>query len=405
VVDGVVFRTRTATDSLRESGALGPTEVRVVLTLENRTGRRVEMPVLGCTESLRVYRDPERRMPAQPGAWRGAQCTAEPHVIALGSGESREFEMGMTADRFLSESLPSGRYYFTVGFRLQERTLEIPAGDAVLRTGLEPLRFRAAARVRGDTLAAQATVINTGRLPVHVEYGDCSLKLRVYRTPARSGAPAWSSERRGDACIMVLFNALIAPGDSLSRPLRFWMPLPQVLGDSLPDGSYHFAAQLDLNFGLTPEIPAGDARLSARREPLPSQRVVGTMTFRSRAVVSQRPSQRVEVTLTGTLTHAGGALERFSADCPVVLHAYRSRARRDAAPRSGTPEWSSRHGCGSELMEFSLDRGDVRTFRVQATASEILGDSLPPARYYFAVAVHHERQRAFLAAGDAELGR
>jgi hypothetical protein len=260
-------------------------------------------------------------------------------------------------------------------------------------------------RVRGDTLVAQATVINTGTLPAHVEFGECSLRLRAYRTPARTGEPVWRSEWRGEACILVLYSSLIAPGDSLSRPLRFRASVAQVLGDSLPDGRYHFAAVLELNSGAMPEVPAGDALLSARRRPLPSERVVGSMTFRPRTVVSRTPAQTMEVTLAGTLTHAGGALERFSADCPVVLHAYRHRARRDAAPRSGVPDWSSRLRCGPELMEFSLDRGDVRTFRVRATAREILGDSLPPGRYYFAVAVHHEQQRAFLAAGDADLGR
>lgn len=403
MVGGVAFRTRTETDSLRESGALGPTRVRVFLAVENRTGRRVEVPVRGCTASLRVYRDPGGRVPARPGELAGGQCMAEPSVLVLGPGESREFETGLEADRFLQDSLPPGRYHFAATFRLRNRTLEIPAGAAVLRTGLEPLRYRAAVRVRGDTLVGGATVVNTGKLPVQLEFGGCGLQLRAYRTAYRTGGPAWRSDRRGEACILMLHGAMLAPGDSLSRPLRLRVQVPQVLGDSLPDGRYHFAATLGLNFGLSPEVPAGEAVLAARRKPLPAERVVGVMTFRPRTVVTRTAPRTVEVTLTGTLTHAGGAVERFSADCPLVLHAYRSRARRDAAPRSGRADWSSRLRCGPEMIEFSLDRGDTRTFRVRATARDILGDSLPPGRYHFAVAVHHEQQRALLAAGSAPL--
>jgi hypothetical protein len=403
VVGGVAFRTRMETDSLRESGALGPTRARVFLALENRTGRRVEVPVRGCTESLRVYRDPAGRVPARPGELAGGQCMVDPSVLVLAPGESREFETGLEADRFLQDSLPPGRYHLAATFRLRDRTLEVPAGSAVLRTGLEPLRYGALVRVRGDTLVGRATVVNTGKLPVQLEYGACSLQLRAYRTTDRTGRPAWRSDRSGDGCIQVLYGAMLAPGDSLSRPLRYWRPVPHVLGDSLPDGRYRFAATLDLNSGPTREIPAGEVVLAAPRRPLPAERVVGVMTFRPRTVVSRTAPRTVEVTLTGTLTHAGGAVERFSADCPVVLHAYRSRARRDAAPRAGRPDWSSRLRCGPEMIEFSLDRGDARTFRVRAAARDVLGDSLPPGRYHFAVAVHHEQQRALLAAGSARL--
>jgi hypothetical protein len=113
----------------------------------------------------------------------------------------------------------------------------------------------------------------------------------------------------------------------------------------------------------------------------------------------------VRVAVTGRLSHAGGALEQMSAQCPVVLHVYRTREARDQAPRAGPPAWTSHPRCGPEMQEYSLSRGESRTWRVQASSRQILGAGLPPGRYYFAVVVNHEGTRTFLSAGDAQLTR
>jgi hypothetical protein len=133
-----------------------------------------------------------------------------------------------------------------------------------------------------------------------------------------------------------------------------------------------------------------------------AERLTRMMTFRATTTVD---GGAVQVAVTGTLSHAGGALVLMSAECPVVLHAYRTREERDQAPRAGPPAWTSPARCGPDMREYSLSRGESRTWRVQAASREILGAGLPPGRYYFAVVVNHEDTRTFLSAGDAHLAR
>ncbi len=110
-------------------------------------------------------------------------------------------------------------------------------------------------------------------------------------------------------------------------------------------------------------------------------------------------------TVTGTLTDAGGSVERFSEACPVVLYAYRTRADRDAAPRAGAPAWASHRDCAPGQVQHTLNRGERRSWQVRARAAEILGASLPPGRYFFAVPVNHQGSRVMLSAGDTDLRR
>ncbi len=211
---------------------------------------------------------------------------SEPRMISLGPGERREVETRLEADRLLSDSVPPGRYFLSATYRLRDRTLELPAGEVVLRSGLEALRYPVRLTVRGDSLRAHANVVNAGRARVALEYGECALQLRAYRSADRSGPPAWRSEHRrpyeggfGYVCAGIGYSTTLAPGDSLRRPFELGVPVLEVLGDSLPDGRYWFTASIRLNFGMTPEVPAGDATLAARRRPMPSARRSGVMRF------------------------------------------------------------------------------------------------------------------------------
>ncbi|HEV2148806.1 MAG TPA: hypothetical protein VGR37_15485 [Longimicrobiaceae bacterium] len=394
-------------------GAQAPQTVHVALTVSNPSRERIETGIRGCTVLLRAYRTPART--GEP-AWdesRGIGCAQAPMRLALGPGESRTFGRQADVWRILGESLPPGRYALAVLFRLADRTLEIPAGEVELSPRLEGLAFRAETRVKGRELHAEASVTNTTARPVYVEYGACALHLRAYRTPARAGEPAWRSERRepwegtmGYACPSYLASHTLAPGETFSpKELRLRVPLVEVLGDSLTDGRYYFTASLRLNFRPTPEFPAGSAELSLPRPTLPSSRTADFVTYRAATDVVSTAPRTVRTRVTATLTHAGSSLLRYSADCPLVVHAYRDRARRDAAPRSGEPDWKSERSCGPGLQQMTLHRGESRTFEVRATAREILGAGLPPGRYYFAAVVGAEGRRVFLSAGEAELAR
>jgi hypothetical protein len=113
-------------------------------------------------------------------------------------------------------------------------------------------------------LEVRVTARNAGRRPVRLEYGDCALTVLAYRTPARTGTPAWRSDRSvlpinramnggqgvGQVCRAYLALQTLAPGDT-TQPREFggrWT-MYEVLADSLPDGRYYLRATLDLNWG------------------------------------------------------------------------------------------------------------------------------------------------------------
>jgi hypothetical protein len=93
----------------------------------------------------------------------------------------------------------------------------------------------------------------------------------------------------------------------------------------------------------------------------------------------------------------------------VRLVAYRDRARRDDAPRSGAPDWEQPlAGCADATQDVLFHADAPRAFETSATAREILGGALPAGRYYFAVYVRAGGaggRRVFLSAGEGDLAR
>jgi hypothetical protein len=402
-----------------------PQAVRTVLTVSNPASERVDVGVRGCTMTLRAYRPSGTRGTPAWEAAHGRQCMEAPARLVLGPGESRTFAARTGVWGILGDSLPPGRYAFAAVFRLADQTLEIPAGEVVLPDRLAGLRFRTEIRLVGTELHAASSVTNTTSRAIYLEYGACALRLRAYRSPARSGTPVWRSERRapwerrgGYACPAYGVTSILAPGATLRgkwREFQLRVPMIEILGDSLLDGRYYFSAVVRLNSGHTREIPSGSVTLALPREPLPSSRAAGSVTYTAATdVVDSTPSPTIRTTVTVLLPQhpealrrgiENASLRRYSRNCPLVLHAYRDRARRDAAPRSGAPDWTSARDCGTELQEFVLRGDEPRTFEVRARAREILGERLAPGRYYFAVAVHHEHRTIYLSAGEAELRR
>ncbi len=116
-----------------------------------------------------------------------------------------------------------------------------------------------------DTVRTAAIVTNTSQQPVRVEHGSCVLRVRVYATAARSGRPAWDSERRRrktSVCEDILNIPTLAPGESFPRE-RFALRISErdLLGDSLRTGNYHFAVSLAL-IRDTFHLAAGNAYLA-----------------------------------------------------------------------------------------------------------------------------------------------
>lgn len=139
--------------------------------------------------------------------------------------------------------------------------------------------------------------------------------------------------------------------------------------------------------------------------PLEPVRTADLVSYHAETVVTATIPQTIRARVVGTLEHGGGALLKYSRDCPLILYAYRDRSRRDSAPRSGQAEWTSVGPCGPELQQVVLQRHQTKSFEVETTAREILGARLPPGRYHFAVAVRSQWRTLFLSAGQAELTR
>jgi len=93
---------------------------------------------------------------------------------------------------------------------------------------------------------------------------------------------------------------------------------------------------------------------------------------------------------------------RFPDGCIMFLRAYREESR------SGKPVWDQEREavCVAAIQEFTVAAGDSTVIR-QGTinAAQILGDSLPPGRYYFTVVLRPDWERLELAAGEAELAK
>ena len=269
-------------------------------------------------------------------------------------------------------------------------------------------------RDTAQSLRTVVTLTNRSDRPVHVEYGACSVRVLAFANAERSGTPRWNSDLRrprsgaaGYACLTYLLATDVPPGAVLStRELTMAAPLVEMLADSLPDGRYYFSVDVDLaNRPPIRGISAGSADVALPRPPLPATRSADLLTYRASRITLGGSPEQVKASVTATLDYAGSVLVRFSPDCPVLLSAYRDRARRDEAPRSGAADWTQPATCEMPEKQIGMYRGDTRTLETTATVQDILGATLPAGRYYFAVAVRAQGNRIMLSAGEADLSR
>ncbi len=261
-----------------------------------------------------------------------------------------------------------------------------------------------------SVLRTSVTVVNRGASPAYLEYGACATRVLAYRAPG-DAVPVWDSDRRrmwayGQPIICLSYGVAttVAPGASLS-PGEFTLavPLLDVLGDSLPDGHYYFSASVGfVNRGPLTQVPAGDAELALARPPLAVTRRSFIMQWTATPVTVSGGT--VVAKATGVVVNANSALIQLERNCPVLIRVYRDRARRDAAPRSGAPDWSQ-PACVSARDTAVLYRGDMKTFETAVPIKDILGASLPSGRYYFAVLVKGDDMEMVLSAGELDLVR
>lgn len=128
------------------------------------------------------------------------------------------------------------------------------------RAQRSPLRFTLGSAIADSLppmLAAWIVATNRGAKAIGIAYGGCPLRIRLWRTADRKGAPVWRSEDRqprgqfGDnrrspryGCPGYRIEGRLLPNDSLV--FRQPIPLAEVLADSLPDGRYWVGLELKL---------------------------------------------------------------------------------------------------------------------------------------------------------------
>jgi hypothetical protein len=132
-------------------------------------------------------------------------------------------------------------------------------------TTIGGLTYQAETRIQesdeSPALNVSVTVTNVNDQRVHIEYGACTLSLRVYDSPDRSG-PQLAQGGQAGGCPLYLMGRDLEPGESLSPgEFQIAVPVRDILGDVLSEGRYYFTAVVQVN-DRSVEVPAGEADLS-----------------------------------------------------------------------------------------------------------------------------------------------
>ncbi|MDP2952062.1 MAG: hypothetical protein Q8O76_01935 [Chloroflexota bacterium] len=421
-LNGVTYRAEMRMQKAIPTADVSPVMLRATVIIANTNDRSVEVPLEGCAVSLRLYEEPSRT--ATP-VWTsegyrermGGRCMQDPYAVALRPGESYEVGDAIDAGLVLNDSVPPGRYYFAIIIKLSGGPLELAAGEGELSYDVDGLAFRAETSlvdVAPRKLQTVVMVTNTSDKRVHIQFGACSVWLRAYTSPDRSGVPAWDARKRPNpdpvtgaywVCPSYLSGEELGPGESATpKEFRKLIEEPDIMGDALPDGRYYFSATIEVN-NTSVDIPAGELELSRTQAPLPSVRTVDGIRYEARTELMQGSPPKVQTTLRVTNVSRSPIGAKVPRDCPIILYAYQDEARRDAAFRSGEPDWRPQERCYLVMDRFMLSPGESREFETQVSASEALGESLLPGRYYFVAAVYNDGSTIVLSAGEADLKR
>lgn len=111
-----------------------------------------------------------------------------------------------------------------------------------------------------------ASIRNFDSDTVEVVLEGCATGARAFGSAERSGRPLWRAREPGCSMIGPIGRRL-APGDTLPMAMfaqRF--PIDYVLGDSLPDGLYHFET--------SPPVTARDSQVTSQGVSLYSREFV-----------------------------------------------------------------------------------------------------------------------------------
>lgn len=370
----------------------GDPHLNVDATATNTTAEPIALQGL-CVVQIRAFREgdsahnPAWSAPAQPhSSCQSPQGQREISPAAKFSLRAAgEFTYPRVSD-VLETAGSDGRYTIDLMVRMGDELVTVPAGTVTLSSDRRPplrnpalLRYAVQTQVAGvspQRLSTQIVAVNPTDRPIYLEYGACALRLRAYRNADRRGAPVWRSEYRrrpgesfGYVCLGYLATNWVQPGEAISPPeFSAHIPLYEILGDSLPEGEYHFTAEIHFQRGagtsLEHEVvtfPAGNAELNSRVDPLPPELEVDGIRYRAETTPDADGRLRLTMSMTNTRAVRTLLLGSRSSTCSSQLLGYRSSDRRDRWYLQNSADWVHT-GCLLRIPPTWLAPGETQSF-------------------------------------------
>lgn len=377
-----------------------------------------------CPLELQLFKTPART--GRP-AWTSMPSNDTLACANLKSSADFARSTEWPVQEILGDSLPAGRYFFTVTLRLADGRKFIATDDAGYLTGISapPIDDLSAVRFHGSSvvgglgprmLRTRVAAINTSNRLVQMYYGSCALMVALFSVAHPSAIPAWRSADRGPrerpnvrhflyACTADLRGRVIAPSDS--DVFELVVPLAEILADTLPFGRYRVTASLALGnqnprvAGATRRLDLGEISILAAPDSLPRSRIVNGLRYTAAAQIfgGRNSADSVRTMVLVTNPSRGRISEEFSTICPVVAYAYKSTAERDSLPL-GRPAWSATTGCPFVSRRFALGPGQRQLFYIDRPMRD---QGIEQGRY-FIVAWFGGKVNALLNAGSVNIG-
>lgn len=361
-------------------------DLKTTVSVTNTGATPVETVLKPCGVRLRVYSDSTRPHEIEKAQFVAGQyqCMAAPTDVRLNPGESRTFGETMHGWGIARGRESLGPWYVLVDIYLGDTIVSVHAGQVTFDPGLTNIKYRATTHIEGvapASLKTQITLYNRGDQVAPIEYGDCPIMLRAFRSREKTGRPVWRSEGSGPpfqknaelVCTMKLNIGRIQPGDSLT--IATSVPTYAILADSLPEGRYYFGAELGLNW-RTIDLDAGSAIVPLKLEPVPSSRNIDGIRFSASLRRIRFEGSLLDSLEFGVTVHNSSKTTRHlrstgRSDCATIV-GYATRKRRDSHfMRSARDD---RDGiiptCPVAVPTMTLTPGESRTVLGRSPAPE-----------------------------------
>lgn len=393
-----------------------------------------------CPFELLLYDTPERTGNPVWQSTRAAPAVACP-IVGIRPGGRSEYpffvrggpQVDFWVPAILGDSLPQKRYFFRYAVRLGDgRRIEYADGDAYLvRAPPRETRDRSALRYTTGsdflsqfprTLRVWMVVRNTGTDGVILDTPVCPLRVRLWRTSARTGESAWDwgkglffdgSVVRKDwfPCQSSVRHAVVMPNDTLRFDLTQWEG--DILRDSsVTEGRYwvtvDFAVMTDtlrpLESTTQSRFDAGEVTLSrAPDQPPPVRESGGIRIEAATRVVRGRTRDEDSVHVFELMTNTGDRATdiKLVRGNPLFADLYHSPQR--ATYGSVAPSYTIPPGIFRGYRHiFSLGAKEKWVFVRSAAVKDIVAKAGPGRMHVFTYLLGAEWQ-GVLAAGDVDL--